>query len=180
MQLEFFDVPSPCVGICQSDDKGYCLGCMRTREERQTWLQYSSDDKQKVIKRCQQRFRRKKGLIKTKVESVETAHQQGSLFESKFEPKLEPKFEPKLEPKFEPKLEPKFEPNQAPEHPKNISNSPNKSQENNTINSAKSNTTDASNNHSDRQLTTDAASSQSVSQPSLDNNQTLDFSDFEL
>ena len=160
MQLEFFDVPSPCVGICQSDDKGYCLGCMRTREERQTWLQYSSDDKQKVIKRCQQRFRRKKGLIKTKVEPVETAHQQGSL--------------------FEPKLEPKLEPNQAPEHPKNISNSPNKSQENNTINSAKSNTTDASNNHSDRQTTTDVASSHSISQPSLDNNQTLDFSDFEL
>ena len=143
MQLEFFDVPSPCVGICQSDDKGYCLGCMRTREERQTWLQYSSDDKQKVIKRCQQRFRRKKGLIKTKVEPVETAHQQGSLFE----PKLEPK--------------------QASEHPKNTSNSSSKNEENNPLITAKSHTTDA-------------ASSQSILQPSLDNNQTLDFSDFEL
>lgn len=164
MQLEFFDVPSPCVGICQSDDKGYCLGCMRTREERQTWLQYSSDDKQKVIKRCQQRFRRKKGLIKSKVEPVETAHQQGSLFESKFEPKVESQFEPK----------------QALEHLKNTSNRSSKSQENNQINTAKSNTTDASNNHLDRQPTTDAANSRSVSQPSLDNNQTLDFSDFEL
>jgi len=37
-QLEFFDVPSPCIGICQSNDKGQCLGCFRTRVERQTWI----------------------------------------------------------------------------------------------------------------------------------------------
>jgi len=59
MQLEFFDVPSPCIGICQSDSKGYCLGCLRTREERQNWINLSNDDKQKVIKRCIQRKRRK-------------------------------------------------------------------------------------------------------------------------
>jgi len=59
MQLEFFDVPSPCIGICQSDTKGYCLGCFRTREERQNWLNLSNDEKQKVIKRCIQRKRRK-------------------------------------------------------------------------------------------------------------------------
>ena len=59
MQLEFFDVPSPCVGICQADEKGYCLGCLRTRDERQTWKDFSNDDKQKVIKRCMQRKKRK-------------------------------------------------------------------------------------------------------------------------
>jgi len=59
MQLEFFDVPSPCIGICQSDDKGYCMGCFRTREERQNWIDLTTDDKQKVIKRCQQRRKRK-------------------------------------------------------------------------------------------------------------------------
>ncbi|REL25930.1 DUF1289 domain-containing protein [Thalassotalea euphylliae] len=59
MQLEFFDVPSPCVGVCQSDDKGHCKGCFRTREERQQWISLSSDDKQKVIKRCVQRKKRK-------------------------------------------------------------------------------------------------------------------------
>ena len=58
MQLEFFDVPSPCIGICQADNRGYCLGCLRTRDERQIWRDYSNDQKQKVIKLCQQRKKR--------------------------------------------------------------------------------------------------------------------------
>ena len=33
-QLEFFPVQSPCRGICQSDERGYCRGCMRSRDER--------------------------------------------------------------------------------------------------------------------------------------------------
>jgi predicted Fe-S protein YdhL (DUF1289 family) len=70
MQLEFFDVPSPCVGICQSNDKGQCLGCFRTRVERQTWTNINSDEKQKVIKRCIQRKKRfdNKVIEKVKIE----------------------------------------------------------------------------------------------------------------
>ena len=67
MQLEFFDVPSPCIGVCQVDDKGQCLGCFRTRDERVTWISLTSDDKQKVIKRCTQRKKRKEGKTKVKV-----------------------------------------------------------------------------------------------------------------
>lgn len=63
MQLEFFDVPSPCVGVCQSDEKGYCLGCMRSRDERQNWQVFDSDKKQKVIKLCIQRKKRKKNKL---------------------------------------------------------------------------------------------------------------------
>ncbi|MGB5805009.1 MAG: DUF1289 domain-containing protein, partial [Vibrio anguillarum] len=37
-QLEFFKVLSPCIGVCSVDDKGYCQGCMRKREERFNWL----------------------------------------------------------------------------------------------------------------------------------------------
>ena len=59
MQLEFFDVPSPCIGICESDSKGLCIGCFRTRAERQSWINLSAVDKKKVIKRCIQRKRRK-------------------------------------------------------------------------------------------------------------------------
>ena len=66
MQLEFFDVPSPCIGICQSDEKGHCLGCFRSRDERLNWTRFNSDDKQKVIKRCQQRKKRKTGSTKEK------------------------------------------------------------------------------------------------------------------
>jgi uncharacterized protein len=71
MQLEFFDVPSPCIGVCQSDEKGYCQGCKRTRDERQNWLQLSSDDKQKVIKRCLSRKKRQQELDKPKIIAIE-------------------------------------------------------------------------------------------------------------
>ena len=81
MQLEFFDVPSPCVGVCQSDGKGYCLGCLRTRQERQNWITLSSDDKQKVIKRCQQRKKRKENKGKVKVVEEETNVVQPSLLD---------------------------------------------------------------------------------------------------
>ncbi len=81
MQLEFFDVPSPCIGVCQSDDKGLCKGCLRTRDERQNWINFSTDDKQKVIKRCIQRKKRKDGKLKVKEIEQETAVVQPSLLD---------------------------------------------------------------------------------------------------
>ena len=86
MQLEFFDVPSPCIGVCQSDEKGHCLGCFRTREERQQWISLSSDDKQKVIKRCVQRKKRKdkaKLASRDSAENNSTAHSQALIAEQK-------------------------------------------------------------------------------------------------
>jgi len=67
MQLEFFEIPSPCVGVCQSDEKGYCLGCMRSRDERQKWQAFDSDKKQKVIKLCLQRQKRKKNKASNQI-----------------------------------------------------------------------------------------------------------------
>ncbi len=81
MQLEFFDVPSPCIGVCQTDDKGYCLGCMRTREERLSWLNLSCGDRQKVIKRCRQRKRRRDNANKPKVPAEEVVIVQHSLLD---------------------------------------------------------------------------------------------------
>lgn len=79
MQLDFFDIPSPCVGICQSNDKGYCLGCMRTRDERQEWINFDNDDKQKVLKRCIQRKKRQQNKNKIKaseeVNLLDTVHE---------------------------------------------------------------------------------------------------------
>jgi len=59
MQLEFFEIPSPCIGICEMDEKGYCQGCMRTRDERLQWLQFTSIEKQKVIRRCVSRKKKR-------------------------------------------------------------------------------------------------------------------------
>jgi len=89
MQLEFFDVPSPCVGICQSDEKGNCLGCYRTREERQSWTNLTTDDKQKVVKRCQQRKKRKNAAPKIKVVESIVEEQQASLLDPPSKNKVE-------------------------------------------------------------------------------------------
>lgn len=55
-QLEFFEIPSPCRGICQSNDQGYCRGCFRTRDERFNWLKFSDAEKRNIIRLCRQRY----------------------------------------------------------------------------------------------------------------------------
>ncbi|MCW3173028.1 DUF1289 domain-containing protein [Shewanella subflava] len=62
-QLSFFAVPSPCIGICQTDPKGYCLGCFRSRDERFNWMSFSELQKQDVIRLCAQRKRRRQYAI---------------------------------------------------------------------------------------------------------------------
>ncbi|MCP1437147.1 putative Fe-S protein YdhL (DUF1289 family) [Erwinia persicina] len=57
-QLEFFPVPSPCRGICQSDDRGYCRGCLRSREERFNWMKFSDAQKREVLRLCRLRWQR--------------------------------------------------------------------------------------------------------------------------
>ena len=54
-QLEFFDIPSPCIGVCELNNRGYCKGCLRSRDERQQWLTYSPVQKRNIIRLCQQR-----------------------------------------------------------------------------------------------------------------------------
>lgn len=94
MQLEFFDVPSPCVGVCQSNDKGYCIGCMRTRDERLDWINFDNNNKQKVIKRCMQRKKRLLNKNKHKtaeiINSVDITQQpeQPSLLDPPTTPKV--------------------------------------------------------------------------------------------
>jgi len=91
VQLEFFDVPSPCIGICQADEKGNCLGCLRSRNERQTWKDASNDDKQKIIKRCIQRKKRKAKLIDdAQALNKELAKPSEKIIESNLEKNMQP------------------------------------------------------------------------------------------
>lgn len=77
-QLSFFSIPSPCVGVCQSDAKGYCLGCLRSRDERFNWMSFSELQKQDVIRLCVQRKRRRLyALYKAKQQQVQ--QQQASI-----------------------------------------------------------------------------------------------------
>ena len=76
-QLEFFDIPSPCRGVCQSDTRGYCLGCFRSRDERFHWMTMSDVQKRDVLRLChQRRLARNRKLI----EKSDSDPQQPSLF----------------------------------------------------------------------------------------------------
>ncbi|MCG3722014.1 DUF1289 domain-containing protein [Vibrio cincinnatiensis] len=80
-QLEFFPIPSPCVGICVTDDKGYCQGCMRKRDERFTWLEMTPAQQLHVIRLCRQRYQRKKRINKTEdLPNTEVDEPQNELF----------------------------------------------------------------------------------------------------
>jgi len=76
-QLQLFTIDSPCIGICEVNNRGYCKGCFRSRDERFYWLQLSDGDKSKVIKLCQRRKRRKKGTGK---DADEASSQNLELF----------------------------------------------------------------------------------------------------
>jgi len=76
-QLEFFDIPSPCRGICQADERGFCRGCLRSREERFGWMQMSDAQKRDVLRLCHQRFLR---LQRANKQPDEPQPEQPSLF----------------------------------------------------------------------------------------------------
>lgn len=70
-QIEFFDIPSPCIGVCQTDNRGYCKGCLRSRDERLNWLNYSDVKKNDVIRLCKQRKRRRQlAYLKAKKQEI--------------------------------------------------------------------------------------------------------------
>jgi predicted Fe-S protein YdhL (DUF1289 family) len=76
-QLEFFDIPSPCRGICQADERGFCRGCLRSREERFGWMQMSDAQKRDVLRLCRQRLLR---LQRANKQPDEPQPEQPSLF----------------------------------------------------------------------------------------------------
>ncbi|OKP05800.1 DUF1289 domain-containing protein [Xenorhabdus eapokensis] len=54
-QLEFFAIPNPCRGVCESDPRGFCQGCYRSREERFIWMKLSDSEKREILRLCHQR-----------------------------------------------------------------------------------------------------------------------------
>lgn len=58
-QLGVLSRPEPVPGICQSDERGFCRGCFRSRDERFNWNKMSDGEKQEVLRLCRQRLMRK-------------------------------------------------------------------------------------------------------------------------
>ena len=80
-QLEFFEIPSPCIGVCESGPRGFCKGCFRSRDERLYWLKVDDATKRQIISAC---VRRKKAVLarerKQSEERGQGANEQYNLF----------------------------------------------------------------------------------------------------
>lgn len=57
------DIESPCIGVCESGKRGYCKGCLRSRDERYYWPQLNNEQKVQVIKLCEMRKKRLRSKI---------------------------------------------------------------------------------------------------------------------
>ena len=49
-QFELFDITNPCIGVCTSNKKGYCFGCLRNRPERQLWHEMTTEQRREVLR----------------------------------------------------------------------------------------------------------------------------------
>jgi len=81
-QIEIFEITSPCIGVCQSGPKGFCLGCFRSREERVHWINLEQDMQSKIIKACAARKKRAKAAQYKKPKQTDTSPQLGFLDDS--------------------------------------------------------------------------------------------------
>jgi predicted Fe-S protein YdhL (DUF1289 family) len=74
-QIEIFEITSPCIGVCQSGPKGYCLGCYRSREERLHWTNIEQDVQSKIIKACALRKKRSMLAKRPKKQTLDSSLQ---------------------------------------------------------------------------------------------------------
>ncbi len=79
-QIEIFDIPSPCKGICLVNNRGYCKGCYRSRDERFSWNSLTNAQKKKVLSLCQQRYKRYLQQKSKAAQAASPAQQQGFDF----------------------------------------------------------------------------------------------------
>ncbi|NQZ10719.1 MAG: DUF1289 domain-containing protein [Algicola sp.] len=63
-QLELLSIENPCINVCQTDNRGYCSGCFRSRDERFDWAKMTPQQKRKVIELCKKRGQRRKAKAK--------------------------------------------------------------------------------------------------------------------
>lgn len=80
IQLELLDVESPCIGVCQSNNRGYCIGCFRSRDERLYWMQYTPEQKSLVLELCKNR--KKRVQAKKRKEALEKERQEQAALKS--------------------------------------------------------------------------------------------------
>lgn len=88
-QFELFSIPNPCLGICETNRRGYCKGCFRSREERFNWHAKPQVEQRQIIDRLARRKARILAELKHRqlidpnaTEVPEGAYLQHDLFDS--------------------------------------------------------------------------------------------------
>lgn len=81
-QQEMFDIDSPCVGICEVNNKGFCKGCFRNRNERLYWHTFSTEQRGILLTILSKRRAIVQANKKAKIteEDIHTDNLQGDLF----------------------------------------------------------------------------------------------------
>ncbi|WP_198336708.1 DUF1289 domain-containing protein [Psychrobacter celer] len=83
-QFELFEIANPCIGVCQSNKKGYCFGCLRSRTERQLWHDMTTEQHREVLRLVNGRRQRIEQMRQRKNEQLgfdfNEAAETGELF----------------------------------------------------------------------------------------------------
>jgi predicted Fe-S protein YdhL (DUF1289 family) len=81
-QGEFFHTPNPCRSICTVNNKGFCKGCFRSREERFHWNEFSEYQKHLVVQICHEREKRVETAKRKKMlQEAQAKEQQKAQFD---------------------------------------------------------------------------------------------------
>jgi len=75
-QLEMFELPNPCIGVCESGPRGYCRGCLRSRDERFQWHLKPAAEQARILKLLAQRQKRREAFLRQQQEQVTEDNQQ--------------------------------------------------------------------------------------------------------
>lgn len=62
-QIEMFDLPNPCIGVCESGPRGYCRGCLRSRDERFQWYDKPEAERAHILKLISGRQKRRAAFL---------------------------------------------------------------------------------------------------------------------
>lgn len=88
-QLELFEIDNPCVGVCQSNKKGYCFGCLRSRQERQLWLKMTNEEKREVLRLIAGRRKRIEQMCNRQKQQIEIEFEQDLEIKNLFDDSTE-------------------------------------------------------------------------------------------
>lgn len=78
-QLEMFALPNPCIGVCESGPRGYCKGCLRSREERFQWHLKPEAEQAEILRLLASRQKRRAAFLRQQAAQERNENDQQQL-----------------------------------------------------------------------------------------------------